>query len=80
MGSKGGVTAPQARYLTILVKKCQNLFAFLPFPIYQAPGVTFVWPWGGGEANDSLGTCHCPPPSPPDPTVTVQPGMKQPDI
>ena len=73
MGSKGGVTAPQARYLAILVKKCQNLFAFLPFPIYQASFLPFlpfpIYPrrhlarhsfglFFGGGANDSLGTCH----------------------
>ena len=32
---------------------CQNISFFLPFPIYQVPGTTFVFCWGGG-ANDSL--------------------------
>ena len=38
-GIEGGVTASQARNFAFLGhKSLKNVFVFLPFPIYQAPG------------------------------------------
>ena len=52
-GKESGVTAPQARNFVFFSHRSVEICVFLPFPIYQAPGVTFVWRFGG--PNDSLG-------------------------
>ena len=67
----------------------QNLLSFHPFPIYQAPGATFVWRFflGGGKANDMLAPLlgffggawpDCPPPLDPPVEVSYKESVKQP--
>ena len=47
-GNESGVTAPQARNFAFLDYRSVKTSFFLPFPIHQAPGATFVWPFGEG--------------------------------
>ena len=55
-GAEGELLArlkPLARNSEFLGHESVELFVFLPFPIYQAPGAIFVWisggPGGGGK-------------------------------
>ena len=41
-GNESGATAPKREIVYFKSQKCQNLFVFLPFLIYQAPDVTFL--------------------------------------
>ena len=52
-GGKWGYCAAGANFCVFRSLKCQNLLSFHPFPIYQAPGATFVWCFFLG-GNDML--------------------------